>query len=160
LRTVTKKTKKTISNPKKFLKENRRMNLLLIFPILLNFLLLQFINLINCQHQSFANTKFELPDTLPEEEQNIVEIAANQDITPETQPPPPTPPTTTETTTELITTLPTTTTTLPTTTLLTTINNTQQQQQKTPLPVLPNLVELPRFVERGNVQVKGMEEKN
>jgi len=135
------------------------MNLLLIFPILLNFLLLQFINLINCQHQSFANTKFELPDTLPEEEQNIVEIAANQDITPETQPPPPPPPPTT--TTELITTLPPTTT-LPTTTttLPTTINNTQQQQQKTPLPVLPNLVELPRFVERGNVQVKGMEEKN
>ncbi|CAK5091474.1 unnamed protein product [Meloidogyne enterolobii] len=139
------------------------MNLLLIFP-LLNFLLLQFTNLINCQHQSFANTKFELPETLPEEEQNMVEIAANQDITPETQPPPPpttptpTPPPPTETTTELTTTLPTTTTTLPTTTLLTTINNTQQQ--KTPLPVLPNLVELPRFVERGNVQVKGMEEKN
>ena len=140
------------------------MNLLLIFPILLNFLLLQFINLINCQHQSFANTKFELPETLPEEEQNVVEIAANQDIRPETQPPPPTappPPTPpTETTTELTTTLPTTeTSTLPTTTLLTTINNTQQQQ-KTPLPVLPNLVELPRFVERGNVQVKEMEEKN
>uniref|UniRef100_A0A915PE60 Uncharacterized protein n=1 Tax=Meloidogyne floridensis TaxID=298350 RepID=A0A915PE60_9BILA len=50
------------------------MNLLLIFPIFLNFFLLHFTNLINCQHQSFANTKFELPETLPEEEQNPITV--------------------------------------------------------------------------------------
>ncbi|KAL7075816.1 hypothetical protein ACQ4LE_005067 [Meloidogyne hapla] len=120
----------------------------LFFPLFLHFLLqFIFINLINCQHQSFANTKFELPQNLPEEEENV-QIAANQDVSPETQQ------TTIQTTTEIITTTESTTSQqtspLPTSPLPPQFNETQTQ--KTPLPILPNLVELPRFVERGNVQ--------
>ncbi|KAF7639552.1 hypothetical protein Mgra_00000882 [Meloidogyne graminicola] len=119
------------------------------------FLQFIFINLINSQqHQSFANTKFELPESLPEED---IQIEANQDIEAKTVitniPIEQTTTTTIEqttTTTELITT--TTTTTLPPPTTTTTTTNKQLNTQKTPLPVLPKLVQLPRFIEGGNVQ--------
>lgn len=126
------------------------------------------------QQKSFAETQFDLPPDLPAEEPPP--IAANQDQSPSTAnvpqtpppppptqppPPPPPPPSTVQTPPPtLVNLVPSSSTqalllSTQFSSAFTGMNEqTTMANSKTPLPMLPTLVDLPRFVQNGNVQVR------
>jgi hypothetical protein len=130
----------------------------------------------NGQQKSFAETQFDLSPDLPAEELPPPAVAANQDQSPSTvivpqtpppppptqppPPPPPSPPPTVQTPPPtLVSLLPSTQALLPSTQFSSAFTEenaaaTTTVNPKTPLPNLPTLVELPRFVQNGNVQVR------
>ncbi|KAL3115053.1 hypothetical protein niasHT_013634 [Heterodera trifolii] len=137
------------------------------------------------QHQSFGDTKFDLPADLPPED-SLPPIANSQDAAPSTAaPPPPSPPAVatdaappppppsaapqpaeaaessvtppaplplppSPTATDDSALTPTVASSVPP--AVAPVGSTGTPNSKTPLPSLPNLIELPNFVENGNVQ--------
>jgi hypothetical protein len=116
--------------------------------VLLVGILLNFITEFTAGQRSFAETKFDLPADLPAED--LPPIAINQDAIPSTEIAAPPPPITVAPSPSPIQIPPSSTASiLPSSS--STINSTLNP--KTPLPLLPNLVELPRFIMGGNIQV-------